>query len=223
MVWKTGGRQASCRLQFKTACMGGGGVCKQSSYATIWDPSMLLGGPLWPTMNYRKLQGELSIGQCREGRKGQNWSPFRPVGLAGGAPPPPPCDSHFPAQCCLLPAQEGAGRRGKKRHSNVLKHARFHPRNAPKSNHVLRFIERATRLLAGRKVATTMKTWRRGVAWDTDVDTRKSAKGRHVHNEYEWLCVKLIWQGLEPTKYTKTWHLRWEHRAAGGQHWNAQS
>lgn len=43
--------------------------------------------------------------------QGKKWSPMRSVGTSDGAHPPK-CDSHshFPAQCCLVPAQKGAGR-----------------------------------------------------------------------------------------------------------------
>ena len=39
---------------------------------------------------------------------------------------PPKCDSHFPAQCCLFPAQKGAGWGEKKRHNDV-ENTRVHP------------------------------------------------------------------------------------------------
>lgn len=46
--------------------------------------------------------------------RAKKWSPLRSAGTPGGAHPPK-CDSHFPAQCCLVPAQKGAGMGGKKR------------------------------------------------------------------------------------------------------------
>lgn len=70
----------------------------------------------------RAVQGQ--FGRGGKGRTGAH------LDLKGRLVVPiPPNVTHIsPAQCCLLPAQKGAGR-GKKRHNNIVKHARVCPTN----------------------------------------------------------------------------------------------
>lgn len=165
--------------------------CKQSSYATTWNSCALPGATLWPAVNYARLQSRAAGGSALgkgggvEGGKGKKnpgpvskpgWGrllvlPIPPLPLA---PSPHRCDSCFPALCCLLPAQKGAGKRGgKKRHNS-----RRNPPNAPHIN---------IRILIDKREQSRAANWLKKQHVDQP--------GGHTHTHKKSLLLEKTWGG----------------------------
>lgn len=80
---------------------------------TVNKAIMQQSGPGACVLNHPLAAGRVDCAEVSVVRV-KKWSQLRSAGTAGGAHPPK-SDSHFPAQCCLVPAQKGAGMGGKKR------------------------------------------------------------------------------------------------------------